>query len=142
MRRPEVKERFAASLRRERAIRMLLESVGGVDFAALEAEAAAAEAALEDPVDEVVSQAEMAAEMEQVVEALGEAQPAIEALAEAEGISQTEAALEILSSTAAMIEATAEAGLDPDSIASSGDAAAESAATDGETRQVPGDTSA
>ena len=42
MRRPEVKERFAASLRRERAIRMLLETVGGVDFAALEAEAAAA----------------------------------------------------------------------------------------------------
>ena len=65
MRRPEVKERFAASLRRERAIRMLLETVGGIDFAALEAEAAAAagggrERRSADPVDEAVLDVEVA----------------------------------------------------------------------------------
>jgi len=73
-----------------------------------------------------------------VVEALAEVEPVIEALAEAEGISQTEAAMEILSATAALIEATAEAGIDPDAIVGSD----ESAVSDGETRQSPGETSA
>jgi len=39
MRRPELKERFTSVMRRQRATRLLLETVGGVDFAALEAEA-------------------------------------------------------------------------------------------------------
>jgi len=138
MKRPAVKERFAASLRRERAIRMLLETVGGVDFAALEAQAAAASA--EDAVAEAVDDAEMAAEMQHVVEALDEAQPAIAAIAAAEGISETEAAIEIVSATADMIEATAAAGIDPDAIVGSDEP--EPAATDGETRRAPGDTSA
>ena len=71
MKRPAVKERFAASLRRERAIRLLLETVGGVDFAALEAEAAAAAAnppELGDPVDEAVEDVEVAAQIEEIEE--------------------------------------------------------------------------
>ena len=88
MRRPEVKERFAASMRRERAVRMLLETVGGVDFAALEAEAAAASAAasenpvLADPVDEAVDEVEVEAEIEAVAESVAEtleAEAAVEA---------------------------------------------------------------
>ena len=41
MRRPAAKERFVAAMKRQKATRLLLETVGGVDFAALEAEAAA-----------------------------------------------------------------------------------------------------
>lgn len=75
LRRPQVKERVAASMRREKAIRLLLETIGGVDFAALEAEAAAeaasvAEAAedneLADPVDEAADEVEVAASIEEV----------------------------------------------------------------------------
>jgi trigger factor len=145
MRRPEVKERFAASLRRERAIRLLLETVGGVDFAALEAEAAraAADGALEDPVDEAVDDVEREAEIDSLAEALEDAQPAIEALAEAEGISEEEATMEIVAATAQMLDATASAGIDPDAmIEPSGEAAADEAAAGGVTRQAPGDTSA
>jgi trigger factor len=40
MRRPQVKERIAAALQRQRAVRLLLETVGGVDFDALEATSA------------------------------------------------------------------------------------------------------
>jgi trigger factor len=40
MRRPEVKERIAAAMRRQRAVRFLLETVGGVDFDALSATSA------------------------------------------------------------------------------------------------------
>ena len=68
MRRPMVKERIAASMRRDRAVRLLLETVGGVDFAALEAEAAAEAQAVNeaaedieigDPVEEAVIEAEV-----------------------------------------------------------------------------------
>jgi trigger factor len=59
MRRPMVKERIAASMRRDRAVRFLLETVGGVDFAALEAEAAAA-ALAPDAVDEAAEDLELA----------------------------------------------------------------------------------
>lgn len=146
MRRTEVKERFAASLRRERAVRMLLETVGGVDFAALEAEAAAqaeAAAGLADPVDDAVDEVERDAEIETLAEALEEAQPVIEALAEAEGISEEEATMEVVAATARMLGATADAGLDPDAmIEPSGEAAADEAATGGSSRQAPGDTSA
>jgi trigger factor len=97
MRRPEVKERFAASMRRERAIRMLLETIGGVDFAALEAEAATDEAALADPVEEAVE--DVAAE-EAVAEILADAEEAVkdeaseapEAVATAASTSQAESA--------------------------------------------------
>lgn len=51
MRRPEVRERVEAALRRQKAARFLLETVGGVDFAALEAEAEA-EAAAESETGE------------------------------------------------------------------------------------------
>jgi trigger factor len=78
MRRPIVKERIAASMRRDRAVRLLLETVGGVDFAALGAEAAAAdtdavaEAAgdvvLADPVDEAVEEVEIEELAEEIAE--------------------------------------------------------------------------
>ena len=90
MRRPAVKERFAASLRRERAVRILLETVGGIDFAALEAEAAAAasaaaeDAVLADPVDEAVADVEMEEDIEAVAESVAETLRAEEAVAEAE----------------------------------------------------------
>ncbi|MGE3911731.1 MAG: trigger factor [Chloroflexota bacterium] len=92
MRRPEVKERFAASMRRERAVRFLLETVGGVDFAALEAEAAAqaqavSEAAedidLADPVEAAVEEAVLDEIAEEIVEDLTEV-AAIEATDDAE----------------------------------------------------------
>jgi trigger factor len=87
MRRPAVKERFAASIRRDRAVRLLLETVGGVDFAALEAEAAAetaADAVLADPVDEAVADVELEEDIEAVAEAVAETLEADEAVAEAE----------------------------------------------------------
>jgi trigger factor len=90
MRRQVVKDRFAASMKRDRAVRRLLETVGGIDFAALEAEAAAeaAEAAddevVGDPVDEAVAEVEMEAEIEAVAEAVVETLAADEAVAEAE----------------------------------------------------------
>lgn len=112
MNNPAMKERFAASLRRERAIRLLLETVGGVDFAALEAEAQAlAESgALADPVEDAVDDVEVDEELEAVTE---------EVLAQAEATSAAET----------------DAGAATDEPAAP-------AATGGETRQAPGDTSA
>ena len=80
LRRPEVMERFAASMRRERAVRFLLETVGGVDFAALEAEAAAEalavseaaeDVALGDPVEAAVDEIVLDEIAEEIVEELG-----------------------------------------------------------------------
>ena len=116
MRRPVIKERFAASIKRERAVRMLLETIGGVDFAALEAQAAAAasdDAVVVDPVDEAVAEIEMEEEIEAVAEAVAESLDAEEAVAEAE----------------AKVEA-AEAEV------------ADAIATEGPARQASGDTSA
>ncbi|MCC7368116.1 MAG: trigger factor [Chloroflexi bacterium] len=79
MRNPMVRERMAASMRRDRAVRFLLETVGGVDFAALEAEAAAEAQALEeaaddvvlaDPVDDAVDAVEIDELVEETVEEL------------------------------------------------------------------------
>ena len=58
-RRPAFKERIAAMMRRQRATRLLLETVGGVDFAALEAEAAAEddEDELDGQLDDAVAEA-------------------------------------------------------------------------------------
>jgi trigger factor len=138
MRRPAVKERFAASLRRERAIRMLLETVGGVDFAALEAEEAALRAKAEaeiagelaDPVDEAVLDVEVAEELGEIDELLPVVAAAVDDIAEAEGISKEEAVATLVGVASAELEAgVAE------------DADAEAAATDGDTpRQAPGDT--
>jgi trigger factor len=88
MRRQAVKDRFAASMKRERAVRMLLETVGGVDFAALEAEAAAraaeSESILADPVEEAVEDVALEEDIEAVAEAVAETLTAEEAVAEAE----------------------------------------------------------
>jgi trigger factor len=79
LRRPQVRERVAASMRRERAIRMLLETVGGVDFAALEAEADTTQGAISeaaedidavDPVDEAADEVKVAAAIEEIDEAV------------------------------------------------------------------------
>jgi len=135
MRREAVKERFAASMRRERAVRRLLETVGGVDFAALEAEAAAAQArAAEmdvagDPVEEAMDDVEAEAEVEQIAEAVAESLAADEAVAEAEA--KVEAA------EAEVAEVTA-----ADESASEGEAASAPAASDGKPRQPAGDTPA
>jgi len=138
MRRPAVKERFAASLRRERAIRLLLETVGGVDFAALEAEEAALRAKAEaeiagelaDPVDEAVVDVEVSEELGEIDELLAVVAAAVDDIAEAEGISKEEAVATLVGVASAELEAgVAE------------DADAEAAATDGDTpRQAPGDT--
>jgi hypothetical protein len=141
MRRPAVKERFAASLRRERAIRMLLETVGGVDFAALEAEAAEtrakaeAEAAgeLVDPVEDAVLDVETEAQLEEIDEMLPVVEAAVEQIAEAEGISVEEAAATLVGTAAAQLEAElAEAAADEPAVAADGE----------KPRQAPGDTSA
>jgi trigger factor len=88
MRRQAVKDRFAASMKRERAVRMLLETVGGVDFAALEAEAAAraaeSDSVLADPVEEAVEDVALEEDIEAVAEAVAETLDAEEAVAEAE----------------------------------------------------------
>jgi len=77
LRRPQIRERVAASMRRERAVRMLLETVGGVDFAALEAEAATTDVAIAeaaediefaDPIDEAADEVEVAAVIEEIDE--------------------------------------------------------------------------
>jgi hypothetical protein len=125
MRRPEVKERFAASIRRERAVRYLLETVGGVDFAALEAQAAAETA---DPVDEAVSEAEMIEQMEEIDEMLPVVATAVENLSEATGMSTEEAAETLVTMAAAQAEVEAVTGADE-----------KPAAADGEPRQAPGD---
>jgi trigger factor len=133
MRRPAVKERFAASMRRERAVRLLLETVGGVDFAALEAEAAAKaageEAVVGDPVDEAVAETEMEEDIEAVAEAVAETLLAEEAVAEAEA--------KVVVAEAEVAEATA-----ADGSASEGEAASAPATTDGKPRQPSGDTPA
>jgi trigger factor len=131
LRRPAVKERFAASLRRERAVRMLLETVGGVDFAALEAEAAAAEAQVDDtdvigdPVEEAVAEAQV----EEVAQAVAETLEAEDAVIDAE---------------AKVVEAEAEVAeiVAADESASEGEAVTAPAATDGQPRQPSGDTPA
>jgi trigger factor len=79
MRRPAVKERFAASMRRERALRFLLETVGGVDFAALEAAAATEDSAIAEAAEDV----ELADQVDEIVadgdlEDVGEASAADE----------------------------------------------------------------
>ena len=133
MRRPAVKDRFAASMRRERAVRMLLETVGGVDFAALEAQAAAAEAeaaqsmVVGDPVEEAVDDVEVEAEVEAVAESVAETLAAEEAVADAEA--KVEAA------EAEVADAVAE-----DESASEDAAASAPAAADGKPRQEPGGT--
>jgi trigger factor len=133
MRRPAVKERFAASLRRERAVRLLLETVGGVDFAALEAEAAAkaaaADAVLADPVEEAVTDVEVEAEIGEVAAAVAETLEAEEAVADAEA--KVEAA-----------EAEVAEAITADESASEGEAVSAPAATDGKPRQPSGDTPA
>jgi len=133
MRRPAVKERFAASLRRERAIRMLLETVGGVDFAALEAEAAAAEAdgALADPVEEAVEDVELDQTLDEVGETMAQVEAAVEAVAEAEGITPEEAAESMIGVAVAEIEAGV---ADPTAASDTPTATAE------QPRPAPGDT--
>jgi len=127
LKRPDVRERFASSLRRERAIRLLLETVGGVDFAALEAQAAAAQAGLDEAVDEVVGEAEAVEQLEEIEEMLPKVTAAIEELAEAEGISPEAAAETVVGLAAAQLETELAVG-------------EELAAADGETRKAPGDT--
>jgi len=135
MRRTAVKERFAASMRRERAVRMLLETVGGIDFAALEAEAAEAEAkAAEmdvagDPVEEAVDDVVVDAEIEELAEAVAESIEANVAVSDAEA--KVEAA------EAAVAEAMA-----ADESASEGEAPSAPATTDGQPRQPAGETPA
>jgi trigger factor len=128
MRRPAVKEQFAASIRRERAIRMLLETVGGVDFAALEAEAAAA-ASVGDAVDEAADDLEEAAELDALEGELTKAEQAVEAYAEAQGVSKEEAAEMLVAAAAAQLETEL----------AEGDAPVES---DAKPAKAPGDTSA
>jgi len=139
MRRPEVKNRFAASMRRERAIRMLLETVGGVDFAALEAaEAAGASDVLADPIDEAVDEAEMEAEIESVSDtATAAVDDVIESAAEAVGITEDEAALALLSVTAA----EAAAGVTPTVVEAVAEAETPSETAE-KPRPVPGETTA
>ncbi|MFN8635875.1 MAG: trigger factor [Chloroflexota bacterium] len=105
MRREAVREQFAASIRRERAIRMLLETVGGVDFAALEAEAAAA-STLSDEIDEAADELEL----DEVEDQMAVAEQAIEAYAEATGVSVEEAAHTLVAAAAAELEAELEEG--------------------------------
>jgi hypothetical protein len=138
MKRPDVRERFASGIRRERAARMLLETVGGVDFAALEAAAAAAEEA--DPVDEAVAEAEMVEQLEEIDEMLPEVEAAVEALAEAEGISKEEAAEAVVGLATAQLEIEMATGaIEEPAPATTTATAEEPAAADGETRQAPGD---
>lgn len=92
MRNPMVKERMAASMRRDRAVRLLLETVGGVDFAALEAEAAAEAQAIEEAAEDVVladavDDAVDAVEIEELVEEVAEEVAA--ELADAEAVEGT-----------------------------------------------------
>jgi trigger factor len=132
MRRPAVKERFAASMRRERAVRMLLETVGGVDFAALEAEAAARAAEAEvagDPVEDAVEDVKAEAEIEELAERVAESIEASTAVADAEA--KVEAA-----------EAGVAEAVTADESASEGEAASATATTDGKPRQPAGDTPA
>lgn len=72
-RRPVFKERIAAMMKRQRASRLLLETVGGVDFAALEAEVEAeAETLASDDalaVDDAVEEALEEAAIEAIVSA-------------------------------------------------------------------------
>jgi hypothetical protein len=97
MGRPMVKERMAASMRRDRALRLLLETVGGVDFAALEAEAAAAalapsevDGAAEDIElgDDPVAEAIVDAEVEELAEEI--AAEVVAEMAEAEAVEGAE----------------------------------------------------
>ena len=139
MKRPDVRERFAAGIRRERAARMLLETVGGVDFAALEAAAAAA-AEEADPVDEAVNEAEMVEQLEEIDEMLPEVEAAVEALAEAQGISTEEAAEAVVGLATAQLEIEMATGaIEEPAPATTTATAEEPAAADGETRQAPGD---
>jgi len=66
-RRPAFKDRISAMMQRQRATRLLLETVGGVDFAALEAAAQASDD--DEAVDEAVEEALEAAEIESIVSA-------------------------------------------------------------------------
>lgn len=110
MQRPAVREQFAASIRRERAIRMLLETVGGVDFAALDAEAAAA-STVEDAVDEVVDDEEL----DEAEGAMAQAAEAIEAYADATGASVEEATETLVAAATAQLATDLEEGtIDPD----------------------------
>ena len=89
MRRPMVKERIAASMRRDRAVRMLLETVGGVDFAALEAEAAAEALAVNEAAEDLeigdpVEEAVIEAEVEELAEEI--AAEVVAEMAEAEAV--------------------------------------------------------
>lgn len=89
MRRPMVKERIAASMRRDRAVRLLLETVGGVDFAALEAEAAAEAQAINEAAEDLVlgdpvEEAIIDAEVEELAEEIAE--EVVAEMAEAEAV--------------------------------------------------------
>jgi trigger factor len=137
MRRPAVRERFAASMRRERAVRMLLETVGGVDFAALEAEAtkelaeleaeaADPDAVLVDPVDEAVDEVEVEAVRAEAAEAIQEIDAAFDKLKE---MTEKGAAAE------------ADEAVTSDASESEAEAAVRPSATDGKPRQASGDTS-
>jgi hypothetical protein len=89
MRRPMVKERMAASMRRDRALRLLLETVGGVDFAALEAEAAAQALAVSEAAEDIeladpVAEAVVDVEVEELAEEIAE--EVVAEMAEAEAV--------------------------------------------------------
>jgi trigger factor len=142
MRRSMVKERFAASMRREQAVRRLMETIGGVDFAALEAEAAA-EAAAEAQTDAAASDEAAPAESidpvedavlrTEVAEAIAEVDDALEQLAEA-GASAEAATAEV-----AAPEGTAEVARDADAPAESPPLSGQAAAAS-QPRRAPGDT--
>jgi trigger factor len=94
MRRPIVRERMAASMRRDRALRLLLETVGGVDFAALEAEVAAEAQAITEAAEDVelgddpVAEAIVDVETEELIEEIAE--EVIAEMAEAEAVEGAE----------------------------------------------------
>jgi trigger factor len=124
MRRPAVKERFAATMRRERAVRFLLESVGGVDFAALEAEASAETQAIAEAAEDIA----LADPVEEAVDEVVEEQAAHKM---AERIIERAQAL-----------AASDAPVTDESDAEVAEAAAEAPATGGNPRQASGDTPA
>jgi hypothetical protein len=134
-RRPEFKERIAAMMRRQRATRLLLETVGGVDFAALEAADAATEdddeataLALDDAVEEAVEEAE-------IVAALAEDLAAAEDLATSESPVATEATAEVATPAGAATSAD-------QSEASAGTPSGPASASTGSASAPTGDASA
>jgi hypothetical protein len=120
MRRPIVRERFAATMRRERAVRFLLETVGGVDFAALEAEAAAETQAIAEAAEDVA----LADPVEDAVDEIVEEQ----------------AANEIAERIVGQVQANAAAS--GESAAEVAEPAAEASTSDEKPRQASGDTPA